>query len=333
MSKKPSSLGRKKTRCAWVGEKPHFIDYHDTEWGRPVQDDHKHFEMLILEGAQAGLSWETILLRREGYRKAFANFSPEKVAKFGPKHQTQLLNNPGIIRNRLKISSAISNAKAFLAIQEECGSFNAYIWDFVGGKPRINHWRNASQVPATSPESDALARDLKKRGFRFAGSTIMYAHMQAAGLVNDHTTDCWLYSPKGFRATRIRSTEPPKRRRKVSLHPIQVKRIYEAPGQEDGYRVLIDRLWPRGIAKHPSPFNLWLKDIAPSTSLRKWFNHVPERWEEFQRRYYAELELNRKNVEELRRVWGKGSLTLLFGSRDLQHNHAIVLREYLLQRT
>ncbi|GJL69460.1 MAG: DNA-3-methyladenine glycosylase [Nitrospirales bacterium] len=178
-------------RCGWVGTKPHFIPYHDEEWGIPVHEDHRHFEMLTLEGAQAGLSWSTILLRREGYRQAFAGFDPERVARFDSRKKTELLQDIGIIRNRLKIESAITNAKAFLIIQEAFGSFDQYIWDFVGGAPIINDWKTMAQVPATTPQSDALSKDLKQRGFRFVGSTIIYAHMQAAGLVNDHTTDCF----------------------------------------------------------------------------------------------------------------------------------------------
>lgn len=185
-----------KTRCGWVGGKPHFIIYHDREWGVPTHDDRKHFETLLLEGAQAGLTWETILLRREGYRGAFAEFDPKKVARFTVKKKAVLLKNPGIIRNRLKIDSAVTNAQAFLAVQEEFGSFDRYVWPFVGGKPTVNRWASMSEVPATSPESESLSKDLKKRGFRFVGSTIVYAYMQAAGLVNDHTADCF------FRARR-----------------------------------------------------------------------------------------------------------------------------------
>jgi len=182
-----------KTRCGWVGAKPHFIIYHDQEWGVPIHDDRKHFEMLILEGAQAGLTWETILLRREGYRKAFAEFDPKKVARFTAKRKALLLKNPGIIRNRLKIDSAVTNAQAFLAVQEEFGSFDRYVWSFVGGgKTKVNRWASMSEVPATSFESEALSKDLKKRGFRFVGSTIVYAYLQAAGLVNDHTADCFM---------------------------------------------------------------------------------------------------------------------------------------------
>ena len=181
-----------KTRCGWVSGKQHVIAYHDHEWGLPIHDDRKHFELLLLEGAQAGLTWETILLRREGYRRAFAEFDPKKVARFTAKKKAVLLKNPGIIRNRLKIDSAVTNAQAFLAVQEEFSSFDHYVWQFVGGKPKVNRWRRMTQVPATSPVSDALSKDLKKRGFRFVGSTIIYAYLQAAGLVNDHTTDCFL---------------------------------------------------------------------------------------------------------------------------------------------
>jgi DNA-3-methyladenine glycosylase I len=192
MTKRLLSIADGKIRCGWVGGKPHFIAYHDQEWGVPIHDDQKHFEMLLLEGAQAGLSWETILLRRNGYRQAFAEFDPKKVARFTAKKKAVLLENPGIIRNRLKIDSAVTNAQAFLAVQEEVGSFERYVWQFVGGKPKVNRWTRMSQVPATSPESDALSKDLKKRGFRFVGSTIVYAYMQATGLVNDHTTDCFV---------------------------------------------------------------------------------------------------------------------------------------------
>jgi DNA-3-methyladenine glycosylase I len=185
-----------KPRCGWVGGKPHFIAYHDREWGVPVHDDRKHFEMLLLEGAQAGLTWETILLRRDGYRRAFAGFDPKKVARFTEKKKAVLLKNPGIIRNRLKIESAVTNAQAFLAVQEEFGSFDRYVWQFVGASPIVNHWARVAQVPATSGVSDALSKDLKKRGFRFVGSTIVYAYMQAVGLVNDHLADCFIHAPR-----------------------------------------------------------------------------------------------------------------------------------------
>ena len=192
MTKQLPTISDSKSRCGWVGGKPHFIAYHDREWGVPIHDDRKHFEMLLLEGAQAGLTWETILLRRDGYRQAFAEFDPKKVARFTEKNKAVLLKNPGIIRNRLKIDSAVTNAQAFLTIQEELGSFDRYVWQFVGGKSKVNRWAHMSQVPATSLESDALSKDLKKRGFRFVGSTIVYAYMQAVGLVNDHTTDCFI---------------------------------------------------------------------------------------------------------------------------------------------
>src|SRR5210317_1990130 len=187
-------MSKKIVRCKWAeGVSLDYIEYHDKEWGVPVYDDKVQFEFLLLEGAQAGLSWSTILNKREGYRKAFADFDPEKVARFTPKRIEKLLQDPGIVRNRLKVQSAVSNAKAFLAVQKEFGSFSKYIWDFVGGKPLQNHFKKDSDIPATSPESDALSKDLKKRGFKFVGSTIVYAHMQATGLVNDHVDGCFRY--------------------------------------------------------------------------------------------------------------------------------------------
>jgi len=182
----------RKTRCRWAGDKPHMIRYHDREWGQPVHRDRTHFEMLVLEGAQAGLTWDTVLRKRAGYRKAFARFDPNKVATFTAATKAALLKNPEIIRNRLKIDSAVTNAQAFLAIQQEFGSFDAYVWSFVGGEPIVNRWKRMSEIPATSPVSETLSKDLKKRGFRFVGSTIIYAYLQACGLVNDHTTDCFL---------------------------------------------------------------------------------------------------------------------------------------------
>jgi DNA-3-methyladenine glycosylase I len=171
-----------------------YIHYHDTEWGVPVHDDRRQFEFLVLEGAQAGLSWATILKKREGYREAFAGFEIERVARFDRRRVEKLLQFPGIVRNRLKIESAVGNAKATLRVQEEFGSLDAYLWSFVGGRPIVNRWREMRQVPATSPESDALSKDLKKRGFRFVGSTILYAHMQATGMVNDHVVDCFRHA-------------------------------------------------------------------------------------------------------------------------------------------
>lgn len=183
-----------KKRCTWAeGGNELYIQYHDREWGVPVHEDRKQFEFLILEGAQAGLSWSTVLNKREGYRKAFAVFDPVKVARFSEKKIETLIQNPSIIRNRLKITSAVSNARAFLAIQKEYGSFDTYIWAFVGGKPLQNRWNAMADVPATSPESEALSKDLKQRGLKFVGSTIMYAHLQAAGLVNDHLLSCFRY--------------------------------------------------------------------------------------------------------------------------------------------
>ena len=192
MIKPPHPISDGKTRCGWVGTKPHFIAYHDREWGVPIHDDRKHFEMLLLEGAQAGLTWETILLRREGYRRAFASFDPKKVARFTAKQKAQLLKNPGIIRNRLKVDSAVTNAQAFLSVQEEFGSFDAYVWSFVSGEPIVTRRKRMRDVPATNPVSDTLSKDLKKRGFRFVGSTIVYAYLQSAGLIDDHMDDCFI---------------------------------------------------------------------------------------------------------------------------------------------
>jgi DNA-3-methyladenine glycosylase I len=184
----------KKKRCAWVSlDDPLMLEYHDREWGVPVHNDHKLFEFLILEGAQAGLSWSTVLRKREAYRKAFADFDPEKVARFTTSRIEKLMLDPGIIRNRLKIESSVRNAKAFLKIQEEFGSFDSYSWRFVDGKPKLNKLKSMQQIPATSTESDAFSKDLKQRGFNFVGSTIIYAHMQAVGMVNDHLTDCFRY--------------------------------------------------------------------------------------------------------------------------------------------
>jgi DNA-3-methyladenine glycosylase I len=181
-------------RCAWVSaDDPLMLRYHDREWGVPVHDDRTHFEFLVLEGAQAGLSWSTVLRKREAYRRAFGRFDPERVARFTKSRIQKLLLDPGIIRNRLKVEAAVSNARSFLEVQEEFGSFDAYSWRFVGGKPRLNRWKSTRQVPATSPESDAFSKDLKRRGFRFVGSTIIYAHMQAIGMVNDHLVDCFRY--------------------------------------------------------------------------------------------------------------------------------------------
>src|SRR5690554_2671176 len=183
-----------KTRCQWAENATKTEqDYHDYEWGRPIYDDKKWFEFLLLEGAQAGLSWSTILHKRAGYRQAFANFDFNQVAEFTDADQVRLKENPAIVRNRLKIASAVTNAQAFITVREEFGSFNNYIWQFVDGKPIINHWSDAKQVPVTTAQSDALSRDLKKCGFKFVGSTICYALMQATGLVNDHTTDCFCY--------------------------------------------------------------------------------------------------------------------------------------------
>jgi DNA-3-methyladenine glycosylase I len=181
-------------RCKWCeGSFEDYVTYHDQEWGVPVHDDRKHFEFLILEGAQAGLSWATILKRRAGYRIAFANFEVEKVAQYSPEKTAELLQDPGIIRNRLKVQSAVTNAGKFLEVQAEFGTFDQYIWGFVNHQPIVNKRQEMADIPATTRESDALSKDLKQRGFKFVGSTIMYAHMQACGLVNDHVVDCFRY--------------------------------------------------------------------------------------------------------------------------------------------
>jgi len=178
-------------RCAWCTSDPLYIAYHDEEWGIPLHNDQRLFEMLCLEGAQAGLSWLTILRKREHYRRVFEEFDPEKVARFRPVRLEKLLQDSGIVRNRLKVMSAVDNAKAFLRVQKECGTFDAYLWRQAGGRPRVNSWNTIAGVPSRTPESDALSRDLRSRGFRFVGSTICYAFMQAVGLVDDHTNDCW----------------------------------------------------------------------------------------------------------------------------------------------
>jgi DNA-3-methyladenine glycosylase I len=186
-------------RCAWAEANDLQRRYHDAEWGFPVHDDRTFFEFLILEGAQAGLSWDTILKKRANYRRAFAGFDPRKVARFDKRRQATLLKDPGIVRNRLKVASAVSNARAFLAVQQEFGSFDRYVWAFVGGKPLRNRRRSMREVPARSAESDALSKDLKKRGFRFVGTTICYAFMQATGLVNDHLVTCPRHGPAARR--------------------------------------------------------------------------------------------------------------------------------------
>jgi DNA-3-methyladenine glycosylase I len=180
-------------RCTWAGTDPLMVRYHDREWGVPVHRDRKHFEFLILEGAQAGLSWSTVLKKREAYRRAFSGFDPALVARYSASQIRKRMRDPGIIRNRLKIESAVGNARAFLAVQDEFGSFNAYCWRFVDGRPRVNRWKTIREVPATSHESDKFSKDLKQRGFRFVGSTIIYAHMQAVGMINDHLVDCFRY--------------------------------------------------------------------------------------------------------------------------------------------
>lgn len=182
------------TRCQWCGEDPLYVAYHDQEWGVPVWDDRRLFEFLILEGAQAGLSWITILRKREGYRRLFGDFDPSRVARFSDARLHKLLEDPAIVRNRLKVFGARTNARAFLEVQDSHGSFANYIWKFIDGRPLQNNWKSLREVPATSPVSDVISKDMKKRGFTFVGSTIIYAHMQATGMVNDHTTDCFRHA-------------------------------------------------------------------------------------------------------------------------------------------
>ena len=179
------------TRCPWATSDPLYVSYHDEEWGVPLHDERRLFEMLVLEGAQAGLSWLTILRRREGYRRAFDRFDPQAVARYGPRDVERLLADDGIIRNRLKIDSAINNARAFLAVQEAFGSFDSYVWQFVDGRPTQNTWTTLEEVPAQTPVSNTMSKDLRKRGFTFVGPTICYAHMQATGMVNDHLSGCF----------------------------------------------------------------------------------------------------------------------------------------------
>jgi DNA-3-methyladenine glycosylase I len=187
-------MDHERKRCAWITTNdPLMLQYHDLEWGVPVHDDRKHFEFLVLEAAQAGLSWSTVLTKREGYRRAFSEFDPEKVARYTARRIQKLTLDAGIIRNRMKIEAAIRNAQAFLAIQEGFGSFDAYCWRFVDGRPKLNRWKAMREIPATSRESDAFSKDLKQRAFSFVGSTIIYAHMQAVGMVNDHLVDCFRY--------------------------------------------------------------------------------------------------------------------------------------------
>jgi len=186
-----AKAGSKIGRCAWAGNDTLYRQYHDTEWGVPLHDDQRLFEFLILEGAQAGLSWITILRKRENYRAAFDNFDPEHIARYDAGKIASLLQDPGIVRNRLKVAAAVTNAQKFLDIREEFGSFDTFIWRFVNGAPKQNKWRGLAEIPTSTPESDAMSKELKKRGFKFVGSTICYAHMQATGMVNDHTLNCF----------------------------------------------------------------------------------------------------------------------------------------------
>jgi DNA-3-methyladenine glycosylase I len=191
-----TSKSSSRKRCAWVGSDPLYLEYHDREWGVPLRDDRRLFEMLILEGAQAGLSWITVLKKRENYRRAFDGFDAQKIARYGARKKRTLMNDAGIIRNRLKIDATVGNARAYLGVVEEHGSFSDYLWDFVDGRPIVNRWRTLSEVPVSTERSDALSKALKSRGFKFVGTTICYSFMQAVGMVNDHTRDC-------FRFTRV----------------------------------------------------------------------------------------------------------------------------------
>ena len=199
MAMKTSRPTTERRRCPWA-KTEQYIEYHDKEWGVPVHDDRMLFEFLVLEGAQAGLSWETILKKRDNYREAFDQFDPAIVAKYGKRKQHGLLLNPGIVRNRLKIEAAIQNAKSFLAVQQEFGTFDKYIWGFVDHKPKQNAWKSMAEVPAHTPESDAMSKDLKRRGFSFVGSTICYAFMQAVGMVNDHLVECFRHKTRSTQA-------------------------------------------------------------------------------------------------------------------------------------
>jgi DNA-3-methyladenine glycosylase I len=188
------SVAATRPRCSWVDvDDPLMLEYHDREWGVPVHDDRKHFEFLVLEGAQAGLSWTLVLRKREGYRRAFEGFDPERVARFSDRRIEKLVLDSAIIRNRMKIEASVRNARAFLEIQKEFGSFDSYCWRFVDGRPKLNRWKTVQQIPATSSQSDAFSKDLKQRGFSFVGSTVVYAHMQAVGMVNDHLVTCFRY--------------------------------------------------------------------------------------------------------------------------------------------
>ena len=190
-------MTRERKRCPWCGTDPLYVAYHDGEWGVPLHDDRRHFEFLVLDGAQAGLSWLTILRKRENYRKAFAGFDPRSVARFDSRRVRALLSDPGIVRNRLKVEAAVDCARAFLEVQKEFGSFDAYVWRFVGGRVRRNAWNTLAEIPAKTPESEEMSRDLVRRGFRFVGPTICYSYMQAAGLVNDHLVGCFRYRRVG----------------------------------------------------------------------------------------------------------------------------------------
>ena len=302
-----------KQRCFWCNPKnPAYMEYHDKEWGVPCHDDHILFEMLILEGFQAGLSWECVLNKRPAFREAFDRFAVDTVAAYDDARLEQLRQNPGIIRNKLKIKAARTNARVFKTIQAEWGSFDRYLWHWTEGKVIYEQHRAHSEL------SDAISKDLKKRGMTFVGTTIIYAYLQAVGVINSHEEGCYLFSEK----EQVSQKE----------NPILIKRIYEAPADTDGCRILVDRLWPRGIKKENAALDQWCKEIAPSTELRKWFHHEAEKYEEFCQRYLAELQANpkaaafRKLVEEKRKG---GPVTLLYSAKNETQNNAVVLREWL----
>ncbi len=236
-------------RCAWAGTDPLYVSYHDTEWGVPVHDDRLLFEFLVLEGAQAGLSWITILRKRENYRAAFDHFDPQLVARYDEKRVAELLANPGIVRNRRKIEAAIQNARALLAVQEEFGSFDAYIWQFVGGKPLINAWTTMAQIPAETAESRAMSKDLIRRGFRFVGPTICYAHMQATGMVNDHTVDCFRYRELGGEWDRKAWIQQQVGEEQARLARVEARlRQIEQEDKMPSYEVVIKKIEPQTVA-------------------------------------------------------------------------------------
>jgi DNA-3-methyladenine glycosylase I len=304
--------------------------YHDEDWGVPLHDDQRLFEFLLLEGAQAGLSWQTILRKRDNYRHAFDGFDPHKVARYGKRKVESLLKDEGIVRNRLKVEGAVKNAKAFLAVQAEHGTFDAFIWPFVGGAPRQNRYRAMEDLPAQTDEAVAMSKALKKLGFTFVGPTICYAMMQATGMVNDHEIGCFRHGEVAKMAT---GRSRPRKGKGAAAERIAVKRVYEPAAAADGVRILVDRLWPRGLKKEAIEAR-WLRDVSPSTALRRWAHDGDDRYAGFCARYAAELEAEpaAAALEELLAETRRGKVTLLFAAKDEEHNNATALRTYLLQR-